>query len=348
MVIKINVAKEEIALKEFVIKVLKIIKILKNNIKVFLLIVIIGSPIGYFMPENREYTAKTSILLNSGGTSKGFMNLASTLGFGASTEMVSFEKFEMIASSNKLKNLILEDSIQIEGNKDIFARHLIKYLGLNKKWEKSHPNLLTADLSKSSIDKDSIFWILQLKLKPLFDISEGKGELVEITARHSNEELAQKLSLKVASEGIKFFLDRSISKDIRTKNILQNRIDSVQVAIAIAETNYSNIKDKSHRSVKTQIQINLLTSQRQLALLNELYIQLVKQFEMIDFKINNADSGLEIIDTPSKPLSFTSKSLKMRLILSSFISAIIAITLILGIYYGRKTIRNLKELKITP
>lgn len=337
-------AKEEISLKDFILRILSIIKILKRNAGILVLIIILIAPLGYFFPKKPSYTAKTTLLLNTSGGKRGFMSIASSLGLGESAEIISFEKFEMIATSNKLLNQIIEDSVTIDGKKDLLGHHLIDKSNLKEKWQKSHPTLLKAKLNENGPTKDTVLSYLQYKLIKLFDISEGKGELVEITAKHLNEDLAQQVSIKVAEKGIKFFLDRSVSKDIKTKNVLNQRIDSVKVAISMAEIAYSNIKDKSHRSVKTQIQINLITAQRQLTMLNELYLQLVKQLEMIEFKINNANSGLEIIDAPTKPLIYTSKSLLKRLLMSCFLSVIISISLILGVFYLKKGLKLLKEL----
>lgn len=337
-------AKEEIALKDFTIRVITIFKILKRNLLWCILIICIGAPLGVFIPKKSAYSAKTTVLLNSGGNKGGFMSIASSLGFGQNTEMISYEKFEMIASSKKLINQVLKDSVILDGKKDLFSHHLIKKLKLDKGWEITHPGLLNINLNIESPSKDTIMMFLHKEIKTLYNIVEGKGELVEISSTNSNEDLTQQLSSLIAEKTITFFLDRSVSKDIRTRNLILSRIDSVRSSITFSEIKYAELKDKSHRSVKAQVQINLMTAQRKIAIQNELYLQLIKQKEMIDFKIKNANSGLEVIDYPNKPLIHKENSLVKRLLISTCLSFIGAISFVLIIFYGRKGLKSLKQL----
>ena len=337
-------AKEEIALKDFTIRIITIFKILKKNLLWCILIVCVGAPLGVFIPKKSAYSAKTTVLLNSSGNKGSFMSIASSLGFGQNTEMVSYEKFEMIASSKKLISQVLRDSVILDGEKNLFGHHLIKKLKLDKAWKITHPGLLNVNLNIESPSKDTVMMFLHQRINSLYDIVEGKGELVEISSRHENEDLTQQLSSLIADKTITFFLDRSVSKDIKTRDLIQSRIDSVRSSISLSEGRYAELKDKSHRSVKAQVQINLMTAQRKLAILNELYLQLIKQKEIIDFKIKNANSGLEVIDYPSKPLIHTQKSLKKRIFISTFLSFIGAISFVLVIFYGRKGLKSLKQL----
>lgn len=306
--------KDEIQLINLLKKVKSYFKLIKSKWLLIAFFSFLGLSIGVLMPKNPKYHSKVSISLNINPSKGGLMNIASSLGLGGDSEIISYDKFETIISSQKLIEDVLFDSISVNNKFDLLINHLVILFNYEEEWKIDRPHLLQVNMTQPSSEKDTIISLIIPEFKNILSINEGKGDMIEITCQFKNEQVCLKTPVLFAKKGIDFFLNKRIRKDLHTKDVLKLRLDSISLALNTAEQYYSLLKDRSHRTVKMTSKLELLKSQRQVSLLNEIYLQLVKQLEMINFKISNTQIGLELVDLPRPPLFLTQTSLPIRAI----------------------------------
>ena len=296
---------KEITIGEILLKIRPVLFIIKKNIVLLFLISLGFAVTGVLRRAPAVYDSQSKLLLKSGKSGGGgLLSLASAYGFGGSA-VLSFDKFKGVAYSESIIKSVLRTKATIGGEERLIADHLAKELGFVKTWEKNKPNFLSANLSLQGRNQDSIFKILIPKAMGMIKVGETKEELISVVVVSGNEELAVVLNNALIDEVVHFFGSITIATDIKTKDLLEVRIDSLKSQLFSVEQRMAELKDHSFQTVKTKGLIDILRVERNLRILNEMYIEATKQHELVNFKILNNSAGLDIIDRPYMPLDLS-------------------------------------------
>ena len=330
----------ELTLSEILDKILSIIILLKRN---YLLIIIIMSGFSIYGVLNREdeiYTAKTTILLPSSNKSS-VLSMIGQFGVNDKKE-ITFGKFKSIARSNSNLKSVLLKKININNISDKIIHFLMDELELRKTYAKSGSDLSNVNFNATGLQQDTVMNYLINQLKKRIIINETIDELIKVETFGKSEYLAVEINNKIVDQTIKFFDDFSVLDDVNTLSNLEKRKDSIQDLLNNEEIKLAFLKDAAFRTVKSKGHLELLRSERQFQILDKTYVELIKQMEIISFKIDNNRINITIVDNPMLPLNGEKKSLTKIIILQSIIGFVLSVLLLIGYPFVSKMIRKIK------
>lgn len=333
---------KEISIKDIVIKAISLITIVKKNIILLLIIVLAFAGLGYYTKGKNKFSASSTIMLKSqGATGGGLMSLATQFGLGGE-ELISFDKFKGIALSQSVLRQVLLSNVKVKGKSDLIGHHIIEAGNYRLAWKEKRPNLANVNLNEDSPNRDTVMVILLGTIKNIISISEDKAKLITVAVSDGNEDIAYAICNTVVKKTIEFFANTTVGTDVKTKENILERIDSIKTELYQSEQQYSNLKDNTFQTVKTKGLIDLLRVERKLKILNEMYIEATKQYEILNFKIANTNTGIQVVDYPRYPLDLVKVSVVNRLIMYSALGFIIGSISIIGFVLGRSFLTNLK------
>lgn len=333
---------EVIKIEELYLKILKILSIIKHNIKVILIFPIIFSIIAFFLKPETTYEASTTLILKNQGESRGILNLASRLGIGGKSA-IGFDKIKAVGLSNNLIYQLCTSKLKLNDKEDFVGAYLIKYYQLDEKWA-NKPNLSNVDFSKKSEARDTVVNTLFDKLIKNIKIEETKEKLVLINMTFKDHDLCLGINNCLTSLLLSYFERFELDEDLRTKKVLQKKLDSVSFQLGYVENTYAKLKDESFNTIKTKGLVNLQNKQRNLTVLNQMFLELTTQLEMINFKILDKSSSFEILDQSYAPLKKNSSLTIFYLLFGFIIGFIFGALFFVGFNYILTLHHKVKDL----
>lgn len=300
---------KRIGISDAIIFVKELIALTKKNFVVISIVGVVFFLLGFFVLKPADkYVATTSIMLKSSSAQGGLINLASQFGLD-NNQGITFEKFKGIATSNKIIKQTIQSTFAFNNNEIVVGKFLIDTLNL---WE-DKPEFSKLNFSKVSSERDSVINHLAVVLKDMITIAENEEELVVLNVTSSYEFFSKHVNDIILKSTIHFFKESAMNTDMRSKRIIQQKLDSIKVELYNTETNYAKLKDESFMTVKTQGYIELLRLERQMKILNQMLVETTKQNEIYAVKVLNSSPSIDIVDTPQFPINNTKRS---RLVLS--------------------------------
>lgn len=327
--------KQDISIIDLVLALRKVIRLIKQKIVFLLSVVLLFCLIGFFFKREKEFVAKTSLLLNSNkSTGGGLMNLASEFGV-ITQEGVDFDKFKNIIKSDYILTKILLSSGFVDYNDDLIIHHLRANVNISAN-KLRNSTMSTLDFNKNGLGQDTAMLFFRPFISKMISVSETEGSLTLIQVRSSNADLAILISKVAIKEAIKFYKKISTSDEVETYKILEQKADSIKKELYAKEQVFATLKDNSFQTVKRVGYLEILRADRNIRVLNEMYLEVMKQKEMVNFKIQNNNPSIKILDTPSLPLTNKESSYLYLLIVFGFIGLIIGLALIIAVDYYKK------------
>jgi uncharacterized protein involved in exopolysaccharide biosynthesis len=332
---------KEFTISEIFDKIVSIIILLKRN---YLLIISIMGGFSFLGVLNRAdeiYTAKTTILLPSSNKSS-VLSMIGQFGVNDKKE-ITFGKFKSIASSNSNLKTVLLEEIKINGVSDKIIHFLMDELKLRKFYSKSGSNLSKVNFDTIGLKQDTVMNYVINQLKKRLTVKETIGELIQVETFGKSEFLAVEINNKIVSQTVNFFDDFSVLDDVNTLKNLKKRRDSIKNLLNQEEIQLAFLKDAAFRTVKSKGHLELLRSERQFQILDKTYVELIKQMEIISFKIDNNRLNITIIDNPMLPLNGERKSLTLIILFHSLIGFATSLLLLIGYPFILKGIKKIKS-----
>lgn len=326
---------KEISIIDLVITLKKGFKLIKQKIVFLLFTILLFCCIGFLFKGQKEYIAKTSLLLNSNkNVGGGLINLASQFGV-VNQEGVDFDKFKYIIKSDHLLNKILLSRGIVDDKNDLVIHHLRTNLNLQASKLINAP-LSALDFNKNGPSQDTAMLFFRPVLSKMIFISKTEESLTLIQVKSSNADLAILINKVAIREAIRFYKKMSTSDEVETYKILEQKADSVKKELYAKEQVFATLKDNSFQTIKRVGYLDILRADRNIRVLNEMYLEVLKQKEMVSFKIQNNNPSIKILDTPSLPLIHKESSYLYLLIVFGFIGLIVGLTLIITAAYCKK------------
>jgi len=134
----------------------------------------------------------------------------------------------------------------------------------------------------------------------------------------------------IYNELSQFFVEKATEKQQKTYNIMRDKRDSVITELKAMEYQLANFKDSNRNLVTVKGYLKQLRLEREVAILNVMYAEVIKQLEATDFALKNKTPVVQIIDLPRTPILPTISSWK-RAFLFGFILTIILGSIVLVI-----------------
>ena len=277
---------------------------------------------------------------NSGEAVQG-LNLLNGL-FGGGKQNENLSKILELFESKKIIHNTLFDSIEIRGEKDFLANHFLREYGIESlisgykrygflykaTWPKRLLGNSDFNFNHSAIDsfsnEESLFLRLlyekvngnnRIDMPRLLSSSmDDESGIMTITMQSEREEITLGILNNIYKHLSSFFIEKSTEKQTKTYNIIKEKRDSVIASLKTAEYLLADFKDSNRNLVTVKGYLRQLRLEREVAILNVMYAEAVKQMEATDFALKNKTPVVQVIDLPQKPIIARSESYIMKFI----------------------------------
>lgn len=321
------------------------VRILLRQYKRQILLAIIGglivAGINLFitLSKNPIYPAELTYMVNEDEGSQLGNNMLSMLGkfgMGGSTKF----NLEKIVSLSKSENIIRRSLLafdSINGKNDYFANHLIDLYDLNEK-NKLKVKYTDTDFNSFNIQE-------KMMLKILHKLLVGKDGLMNTevdlktgimtqTITTLDPRLSVSLSLKNFEELSKFYIEKSISKEANSYNVIKRRVDSLYRVMNNKDFIKAKVDEKSlgvwQEVEKTPSRI----LDRDIRITAIMYSEAVKNMELAYFSLKTKTPFIQVIDEPFIPIKEASRGI-VKVIMEGFALGFLSIILFVILFRGK-------------
>lgn len=292
------------------------------------------------------YIASSTMMLETskgGGSMAGALALASQFGLmgSSSSSVIDEEKLVEIIKAETIIRSALFKKVAIGSKNDILANHFIDIFGYDKAWEKNDTLKgfrFTSSKGNSTVMENRVFKIFYDQITQKFLTTEkSKSGIITIKIQTPSESFSKHFNHFLVEALTNFYVNRITEKGQMNVDIIQKRVDSVAIALKDAEHALARWKDANFQLVKAQGMMAEMDLRRNVEVNNSIYIEGIKQLEMSKFSLLQDTPFLQIIDTPTLPLS----PVKIRKIHGLMYGFAAGLFLSLVYIFGRKKYNDL-------
>lgn len=325
--------KQDIALKEFVIKIQDWFKYLLSRWYVFLIASIVGLIIGFFYARSKEpiYTATTTFVLETGDQGGGmaqYAGMAALVGIDLGGKGDGIFQGDNLLELYKSRKMI-EAALLIPSKSDSSRFLIDSYLQLTKAkdlWKEKSPALLKIDfkVQPDPLMKRSRDSIIQ---RAVIDINKNnlvvskldkKLSIIKVDVNSPDEVFSKEFNEAIVDQVNTFYIKTKIKKSLDNIDILQHKTDSVRAVMNGSISVSAEIVDATPNLNPTRQAQRLIPTQRSQfsAETNRAILgQLVQNLEMSKMGLMKEAPLIQVVDNPIYPLQ--------KNVLSKFIGGII-------------------------
>lgn len=347
-------AEDEISIKEVVLKVKKLYRLLLSRWKFILIVCLFFAGLGTAVSliYHPKYIATTTVALEQsnsfGGMLSGVASLASSFGLGGGTAGGEDKLLDILVSKNMVSSTLLSKAT-VDGKNDYLINHFLVLYDYREKLDEEEDVRLKgllytdSDLSKLSYVHDSIFNLIYEKIveKPLLKVEkDNKSLVVTITVKTRSEDFSRYFSQKLIEATSKFYTEEITKKTKQTVAVIQSRTDSTFTALNIATDKYAKWKDASTRLIKMEGNIEEQKLMRDIQVLSLVYGELVKNLELAKLSLLNETPIFQIIDQPIQSLEMKEISLTLAIFVGLVIGGFFAACLLLAQNFYKEQITD--------
>lgn len=328
-----NTQEEEITLKDIFLLIGEYVKELIYNWKLAILFmapfVLLLAFKAYKAPV--VYPGKLTFMMeDSGGNSGGAGGVKGLLGsLVGGKSGGGLEKVLALFRSQKIVYDTFFEKDSINGKSDFLANHMIEayslegltdeyysLLGAKEGWVERIVDLDGFKFTHATIDSFTLEE--RLVLKTIYNKVVGyPGIDIERTLESQLDEDSgiMTLSFKSVSESFtiaflrkiygklsKFYIDKTVEKQLKTFNIMEFKRDSIYSELRRAEFSLADFTDRNHNMVTIKGLLAKDAIQRKVNLLSTLYASSVRNLEDTDFALRNRIPIVQVIDLPRAPI----------------------------------------------
>tara|TARA_B110000211_G_scaffold233817_1_gene301129 strand:+ start:957 stop:1997 length:1041 start_codon:yes stop_codon:yes gene_type:complete len=171
-----------------------------------------------------------------------------------------------------------------------------------------------------------------------FELGEDGVVTLEITS--NNPEFSVEFNEKYLDKVNKYFIKKNTSKEIGIVNNIKQVVDSVFNVLSIKEVELALLKDNNRSLVKSNAMMKNIVLEREVQLLNMLYMESVNRLELAKFNLLSSTPVLEIFDRPQYPI----KPIEFGIIKGILLGGIGFGFLGVFIFGGLISLRSLKQI----
>ena len=295
----------EASLRDVIISVRDYMKELKQKIFLIFSIVLFFFIIGYFYSifKQDNYVAKISFIVED--NTEGGLNLSSFSGvasqFGVNLGGVSNSYFSQqnVIELLKSRNIIESTLNQYCNISDVNSKFLEHYLVING-LNNDSTLLNTNETYRDSII--NVVWNQILGEKLSLTYQNDDASILNLNYVSPNPEFSKMFSEGLIHQMSTMYSEHQTEKTRFSLRNLQNRSDSVFNELQQAERNLATVRDRNTRVITSSGRLNEIQYMREVQVLNAMYLELVKNLELLKLTLLEDTPIIQIVDYPVLPL----------------------------------------------
>ena len=295
---------------------------------------------------------KTFMVSDDDGGGSGLASILGQIGLtGSPGGNYNYNKIIEIGSSNLIIDQMLFDSAVLDNKSDYIANHIIRVYNLHKIW-KSDTLLNEFVFTPSNIDTRKgkiVRKVLQDRVKGnkkipsssrfvRFGYSE-ESTIISITGETISPELSIMLAERTYDKLSKFYIDKSIERQLTTFKQLEAKADSIYGLLVGSESAAASSSDYNLGLVLEKDRLPFARSMRNIELYGAMYAEILKNKETAAFVLNSQTPFFQSIDSPFAPLGNANKYSILSSIISFVAGFFIAAILVMIYAYYKKEIK---------
>jgi len=199
------------------------------------------------------------------------------------------------------------------------------------------------NISFISSSKDSITNIIWRQItNSKLDISYQNDEanILNLTYTSTSSEFAKNFTELLVEEISQMYSHYQTEKTRKSLKNLELRSDSIFRELKKSERNLARVKDRNLRVINASGRLDEIQYMRDVQVLNAIYLELIKNTELVKMNLLNETPIIQLIDVPVLPLEYSNRSSKLFWVFSfSFLGLFLVSSLIIL----RKLIRDTLE-----
>tara|TARA_B100001540_G_C15814857_1_gene646611 strand:- start:468 stop:1478 length:1011 start_codon:yes stop_codon:yes gene_type:complete len=321
----------EATLKDVILTLLDYKNELKKRCILILsvIIVFILFGYGYSSLQGEKYIATLSFIVeeNSEGSNlSSISGMASQFGFdlrGNSHSSFSQQNVIELLKSRKIISSTLNKDIIVSGKEASFLHH---YLNLNDMIEDSSVVQFN-DIYKDSIT--NVIWTQITDNRLNISFQNDDANILNLNFTSSNSTFAKYFVETLIDEMSDMYSTYQTEKTRFSLEVLQNRADSVFKELKDSETKLARVKDRNIRVINSSGRLEEIQYMREVKVLNTMYLELVKNTELVKMNLLDETPIIQIIDTPKLPLLSINRSTLFWCVVFAFLGLFLVSFLII-------------------
>ncbi|MFT6716163.1 MAG: hypothetical protein ACJA0Q_000795 [Saprospiraceae bacterium] len=329
---------KELTIEDFLVNAIKVVMLLKKNIIFIGLTCLMFFGIALYMRPAKVFVAESTLMLKS-SKNGGLLSVASQFGLGGGQE-ISFEEVVGISLSYSAISTTLLRQVEINGKHDLMINHLASMKNLKKEWEEK-PYLRAIDHTAEGFLQDSIMLSMFKGVQNGVTLHENREKLIVLSCKFGNEQFSYLMNQLLLEYVMTYFEESETKSDIVTQKALQLKLDSLKLDLHRYEQHLASIADNSFHVVKRKGLVDRLRTEREVRILSEIYIELMKQLELVNFRIMDKKEPLQLVDKPIYPLLREQRGVVMLAALSGIAGFVVSTAFIFLFAFYNSTIKVL-------
>ncbi len=294
--------KEEKTFNESIVFTVNYIKELKKYLFQIIFITLVLGLIGYFYSKNQKdyYKATLSFIVemdkentNLSAISGITNQLGIDIGSSYSRSFSQNNVVELLKSRKIIESTLSYDSLVINNRETTLLHH---YLYLNSIVE------VDANFSTNYDSLINIVWADIIDSKLEISLQEDQANILNLDFTSYNQKFAKVFVERMIFEVSEMYSKYQTEKNRISLDNLQFRSDSILNELRISERNLAKSKDRNLRVVSYSGKLDEIRYTRDVQVLNTIYIELIKNIELIKMNIINETPLIQILDNPVLPI----------------------------------------------
>ena len=333
---------EETTLKDVIISIRDFTRELKKKFILISTVLIISIILGlvYSSIQKDKFEAVLSFIVegqSEGSNLSSISGMASQFGLdlgGSSSSTFSQQNVIELLKSRKVIESTLSKSCIVNNEEDILLNH---YISINNMIEDGE-NISFFSSSKDSIT--NIIWKEIIDFKIDLSYQNDEANILNLTYTSTNSEFAKNFTELLVEEISQMYSHYQTEKTKKSLKNLELRSDSIFRELKNSERNFARVKDRNLRVINASGRLDEIQYMREVQVLNAIYLELIKNTELVKMNLLNETPIIQLIDVPVLPLEYSNRSSKLFWVFSfSFLGLFLVSSLIIL----RKLIRDTLE-----
>ena len=333
---------EETTLKDVIISIRDFTRELKKKFILISTVLIISIILGlvYSSIQKDKFEAVLSFIVegqSEGPNLSSISGMASQFGLdlgGSSTSSFSQQNVIELLKSRKVIESTLSKSCIVNNEEDILLNH---YISINNMIEDGE-NISFFSSSKDSIT--NIIWKEIIDFKIDLSYQNDEANILNLTYTSTSSEFAKNFTELLVEEISQMYSHYQTEKTRNSLKNLELRSDSIFRELKNSERNFARVKDRNLRVINASGRLDEIQYMREVQVLNAIYLELIKNTELVKMNLLNETPIIQLIDVPVLPLEYSNRSSKLFWVFSfSFLGLFLVSSLIIL----RKLIRDTLE-----
>ena len=267
---------------------------------------------------------------SGGGGAGGLSSIIAAFGGGRKNEG-NLEKILQLFSSRRIINNTLFKKTKMKGRTDYLANHIITTYGLDElidpfrgtvgwidqiesldsfRFNKPVDSTSTSEeFIMNSVLYSHLTGNPNLEISPMIGSQvDEKSNIMRISMATIDEDLTLESVKVLYNQLSSYYIDNTIEKTKKIKEIAQYKRDSISTELAVAERKLAEFEDGHRNLVWVRGELEKQKLQRKARILEVMYTEVMRQLEMADFEMRRKTPYVSFIDMPVKPITPIIKS----------------------------------------